>query len=98
MEQTQHKAKKSCIDVENVVFSTDMDEPNSFTMEASASTDVEMNEGRFLMNHSVKSFSWRGLTVTVKDRQMKKARDLICDIGGDVQQGMYEALIETGGY
>lgn len=73
-----------------------MNEPNSFAMEASAGSDVEMNDGRFLMNHSVKSFSWRGLTVTVKDRETKKARDLICDIGGDVQQGMYEALLERG--
>lgn len=75
-----------------------MDEPNSFAIEANASSDVEMNEGRFLMNHSVKNFSWCGLTVTVKDRQTKKARDLICDIGGDVQQGMYKELLERGSY
>jgi hypothetical protein len=41
------------------------------------------------MNHSVKTFSWTGLTVTVKDRQTKEARDLINDITGDVQQGMF---------
>lgn len=75
-----------------------MDEPisNSFAMDTmtSSSTDLERNDGRFLMNHSVKNFSWRGLTVTVKDRQTRKARDLICDIGGDVQQGTCEVVID----
>jgi hypothetical protein len=67
-----------------------MDEPNSNSFAMSGTgPDLERNDGRFLMNHSVKSFSWSGLTVTVKDRQTKKARDLICDIGGDAQQGMY---------
>lgn len=74
---------------------------NSFVMKttsgnasASASTDLERSDGRFLMNHSVKNFSWSGLTVTVKDRQTKTPRDLICDIGGDVQQGTCEMMIE----
>ncbi|KAJ5669973.1 Arginine--tRNA ligase cytoplasmic [Penicillium maclennaniae] len=72
---------------------------NSFAMEtmASASTDLERNDGRFLMNHSVKNFSWHGLTVTVKDRQTRKARDLICDIGGEVQQGELVALMGPSG-
>ncbi|KAJ5195417.1 uncharacterized protein N7498_008855 [Penicillium cinerascens] len=74
-----------------------MDEPNSFAMEARASPDVEMNEGLFLMNNSVESFSWRGLTVTVKDRETKKPRDLICDIGGDVQRGELLALMGPSG-
>lgn len=52
--------------------------------------DVEWDaDSRFLVNHSVKTFSWTGLTVTVKDRQTKEARDLINDISGDVQQGMF---------
>jgi hypothetical protein len=50
--------------------------------------DLERNEDhQFLMNRSVRNFSWKGLTVTVKDRQTKNARDLINDISGDVQQG-----------
>lgn len=50
--------------------------------------DLERNEDhQFLMNRSVRNFSWKGLTVTVKDRQTKDARDLINDISGDVQQG-----------
>lgn len=61
------------------------------SIEASSPTldgDIEDADSRFLMNHSVKNFSWSGLTVTVKDRQTKEARDLINDISGDVQQGM----------
>lgn len=65
-----------------------MDERHaSSTMEAST-VDLERNDGsEFLMNHSVHDFAWSGLTVTVRDRQTKKARDLINDITADVQQG-----------
>lgn len=68
-----------------------MDERYSAFMEApSTVVDLERNDGsQFLMNDSVHDFSWSGLTVTVKDRQTKKARDLINDISADVQQGMY---------
>lgn len=71
---------------------TRMEEPPSSASGSQAppspTLDVEWNgDSRFLMNHSVKNFSWSGLTVTVKDRQTKKARDLINDITGDVQQG-----------
>lgn len=58
---------------------------NSFT-----SADLEKNESnQFLMNHTVQDFSWSGLTVTVKDRQTKEARDLINDVSGSMQQGKY---------
>jgi hypothetical protein len=51
--------------------------------------DLECNDtGNFLVNQTVHDFSWRGLTVTVKDRETKSPRDLIKDISGDVQQGM----------
>lgn len=68
-----------------------MAERQSASMEApSTIVDLERNDvSQFLMNHSVHNFSWNGLTVTVKDRQTKKARDLINNISGDVQQGMY---------
>jgi hypothetical protein len=52
--------------------------------------DLERNDsGHFLMNQIVQSFSWHGLTVTVKDRETKQARDLINDISGDAQHGIY---------
>ena len=58
-------------------------------MNSAGTMDLERNDSRqFLMNQTVHSFSWSGLTVTVKDRQTKKARDLINDITGDVQQGV----------
>ncbi|KAJ5083916.1 hypothetical protein NUU61_008495 [Penicillium alfredii] len=60
--------------------------------------DLERNDsGDFLKNHTVRDFSWTGLTVTVKDRETKKARDLICDISGDVQQGELVALMGPSG-
>ncbi|KAJ5908791.1 hypothetical protein N7495_001473 [Penicillium taxi] len=59
--------------------------------------DLERNENGFLMNTSVRNFSWSGLTVTVKDRQTKKARDLINGISGDVLQGEVVALMGPSG-
>lgn len=51
--------------------------------------DLEQNNGgQFLMNHTVQRYSWKGLTVTVKDHETKKARDLITEISGDVHQGL----------
>ncbi|KAJ5991661.1 hypothetical protein N7522_011868 [Penicillium canescens] len=61
--------------------------------------DLEQNDdgGRFLMNHTVQHYSWKGLTVTVKDHETGKARDLINDISGDVQQGELVALMGPSG-
>ncbi|KAL3455569.1 P-loop containing nucleoside triphosphate hydrolase protein [Aspergillus heterothallicus] len=60
--------------------------------------DLERNESsRFLMNQTVRNYCWKGLTVTVKDRETKKARDLINDVNGDVQQGELVALMGPSG-
>ncbi|KAJ5703555.1 hypothetical protein N7493_011480 [Penicillium malachiteum] len=60
--------------------------------------DIERgSDEAFLTNSSVKSFSWSGLNVTVKDRQTKEARDLIHDISGDVRQGEMVALMGPSG-
>ncbi|KAL4861518.1 hypothetical protein BDV12DRAFT_203929 [Aspergillus spectabilis] len=60
--------------------------------------DLERNEGhQFLMNHSVQSVSWNNLTVTVKDRRIKKPRNLIEDISGNVNQGELVALMGPSG-
>lgn len=68
-----------------------MDEANSVSLDATSTPDLERNDGsQFLMNHTVRDFSWSGLTVTVKDRQTKQSRDLINDISGDVHRGMYD--------
>lgn len=76
-----------------------MAERHSASVEApSTVVDLERNDAsQFLMNHTVHNFSWSGLTVTVKDRQTKKARDLINDISGDIQQGELVALMGPSG-
>lgn len=62
--------------------------PDARALGPDLEVDLERNDDQlFLMNRSVQDFSWSGLTVTVKDRQTKQARDLICDISGDVQRG-----------
>lgn len=54
-----------------------------------ALVDLERNETEqgFLMNETVHSFAWKQMIVTVKDRQTKQMKDLICDINGFVEQG-----------
>ncbi|CAG8152621.1 unnamed protein product [Penicillium salamii] len=62
------------------------------------SPDLERNDGGdFLMNRTVQNFSWRDLTVTVKDRETKQSRDLINLISGDAQQGELIALMGPSG-
>lgn len=51
--------------------------------------DVESGAGDFLKNSLVRDFAWRGLSVTVKDRQSKVDRDLIHGVCGDVQAGLF---------
>ncbi|KAJ5384071.1 Aminoacyl-tRNA synthetase class 1a anticodon-binding [Penicillium concentricum] len=65
---------------------------------ASRTPDLEQNDsGHFLMNETVRNFSWQGLTVTVKDRETKRSRDLLNDISGDVQHGELVALMGPSG-
>ncbi|GAM39870.1 hypothetical protein TCE0_034f11765 [Talaromyces pinophilus] len=61
--------------------------------------DIEGNksEQAFLLNDNVHSFSWEQLIVTVKDRETKKAKDLICDVNGSVGKGELMALMGPSG-
>ena len=53
-------------------------------LNAPSTLDLERDDsGHSLMNETVQDFSWQGLTVTVKDRETKRSRDLIQR--GDVQ-------------
>lgn len=53
-------------------------------------SDLERNESSsFFKNNTVNDFSWRNLTVTVKDRHTKQPRNLIDGISGSVQQGWW---------
>ena len=68
--------------------SSDGDGLNACAQAADFNTDLERNDAdQFLMNHSVRSFSWNDLTVTVKDRRTKQPRNLIEGLNGSVQQG-----------
>lgn len=73
---------------------------NGIALSSLSSGDLERNDkNQFLMNHTVQDFSWSGLTVTVKDRQTKNARDLICDVSGSIQQGeQIASLLESRMY
>ncbi|KAJ5172400.1 hypothetical protein N7492_004993 [Penicillium capsulatum] len=74
-----------------------MDEPRLHKA-SSGSPDLERGDGSdFLRNSIVRDFSWRGLTVTVKDRQTKAARDLINGVSGEVRQGEMVALMGPSG-
>ncbi|KAL4897967.1 P-loop containing nucleoside triphosphate hydrolase protein [Aspergillus ambiguus] len=59
--------------------------------------DLERDDHQFLMNHSVRNFSWTDLTVTVKDRRTKQPRNLIDGSNGTVQQGELVALMGPSG-
>ncbi|GKZ74480.1 hypothetical protein AnigIFM50267_000716 [Aspergillus niger] len=61
-------------------------------------SDLERNESSsFFKNNTVNDFSWRNLTVTVKDRHTKQPRNLIDRISGSVQQGELVALMGPSG-
>ncbi|PYH74738.1 putative ABC transporter [Aspergillus vadensis CBS 113365] len=61
-------------------------------------SDLERNEApSYFKNNTVNNFSWRDLTVTVKDRHTKQPRNLIDGISGSVQQGELVALMGPSG-
>jgi hypothetical protein len=64
----------------------------------SATIDVEKADdgSLFLVNNTVQDFSWKDLTVTVKDRATKEPRQLISEISGSVQQGMIQPFFHPG--
>ena len=52
--------------------------------------DIEatQDDREYLTNTSVRSFSWEGVTVNVKDRKTKKPKTLLQSINGFVTAGM----------
>lgn len=46
-----------------------------------------------LTNTNVRSFGWRGVTVTVKDRQTKESKNILNEINGMVKCGEMLALM-----
>jgi hypothetical protein len=52
--------------------------------------DIEatQDDREYLTNTSVRSFSWEGVTVNVKDRKTKRPKTLLQSIDGFVTAGM----------
>lgn len=46
-----------------------------------------------LTNTNIRSFGWRGVTVTVKDRQSQQQKTILSDINGIVKAGELLALM-----
>lgn len=59
--------------------------------------DLEADHDRhaFLANDTVKSFSWRGVTVNVKDRETKVQKSILLNASGDVKQGEFTPNMVT---
>jgi hypothetical protein len=62
-----------------------VDDPN-----ISMDKDIEatQDDREYLTNTSVRSFSWEGVTVNVKDRKTKTPKTLLQSINGFVTAGM----------
>ncbi|PGH14543.1 hypothetical protein AJ80_05863 [Polytolypa hystricis UAMH7299] len=61
--------------------------------------DLESNssEDAFLVNDTVRSFSWDKVTATVKDRETKKPKDILSNVSGHVSQGEVMVLMGPSG-
>ncbi|KAI9737831.1 MAG: hypothetical protein M1834_009200 [Cirrosporium novae-zelandiae] len=60
--------------------------------------DVEANNGEaYLQNDIVRTFSWRNITVTVKDHKIKKPKTILSGTNGFVKAGELVALMGPSG-
>jgi hypothetical protein len=60
---------------------------------SSDAADIEKGAGvdyAHLTNASVQSYAWQDVTVTVKDRQTKKPKDILSGVSGIVYAGEYQ--------
>lgn len=67
-------------------------------MASPALSDVEKDAAAdyaHLTNDAVQSFSWKDVTVTVKDRLTKQPKDILSDIHGVVQAGKLYGLFDA---
>ena len=69
--------------------SVNHDVSNSFTRDA-FSVDIEAKAvpDAHLMNDSVKTFLWQGVTVTVKDNKTGQPKAILNNVDGFVEAGM----------
>jgi hypothetical protein len=62
-----------------------------------SSLDVEKAASDYapLTNHSVQSFSWEKVTVTVKDRHTKQPLELLSDVKGIINAGTSDLITSS---
>ncbi|KAM5472140.1 hypothetical protein MferCBS49748_001588 [Microsporum ferrugineum] len=62
-------------------------------------SDLEANgdEHPFLMNHTVEHFSWKSVTVSVKDRETKQPKAILSNASGYVSKGELMVLMGPSG-
>lgn len=63
------------------------------------SLDIEKDAGSdyaHLTNTAVQSFVWEDVTVTVKDRQTKKPKDILSGVNGIVKAGVCTSYFYSG--
>jgi hypothetical protein len=59
--------------------------------------DIEQNtvDGTQLMNNTVSSFTWKNITVTVKDHKTKEPKAILDGVNGIVEAGMLPTCLEV---
>jgi hypothetical protein len=63
-------------------------------------SDLEKDAGNgsaHLTNHSIQSFAWKDVTVTVKDRHTKQPLQILAGVDGVVQAGISHTSDESEG-
>ncbi|KAG0651330.1 abc transporter G family [Hyphodiscus hymeniophilus] len=80
-------------DTEGVFYKNITDSHDPFT------TDIELQsaDDSPLMNHTVKSFLWKDITVTVKDHKTKQPKSILDGVDGLVEPGEICALMGPSG-
>lgn len=69
----------------------ELDSVQNVAMNHHAVMDVEKDAGGYahLSNTTIRSFSWEGVTVTVRDRHTKQLKTILSDVSGVVKSGRF---------
>ncbi|CAJ2510241.1 Uu.00g061410.m01.CDS01 [Anthostomella pinea] len=73
--------------------------PSAMTSQPGTNLDIEQDAGgdMHLLNRTVYNLTWRGVTVTVKDRKTKQLRNIVDNMEGMVEAGEICALMGPSG-
>jgi hypothetical protein len=55
--------------------------------------EQEAGHGFGLYNSIIRDFTWRQITVTVKDKQTKKPKTILDNVAGRVEAGEYDPVL-----